>query len=287
MRTAFFLSRNLIGDALYISPAWRVWYEQNKGRYDKIQLCTLNDHVKMLYKGMGVPCEVVTELDVDQSQYEFVHEFNVNDAFMNSDRNKCHVAESYAKLLNVELKSEPDMSHLRPTYWPPEIELDEMEKGLILVSMFSASCSSRQGNRPNKMLPWTKWKPILRWIANEFPGAKVRLLGAPTDQVPDFEFQLWKTIVPDLEYMRAVPLDRLAWIMRASLLTITVDNGMSHLAASQQAREFVLYPACLGTHYILPVGNQERMEYLQMDPNEISPAVIQFRLNKAKLKWKL
>lgn len=287
MKTALFLSKNLIGDALYISPAWRVWYEKNRDYFQKIDLFTLKDHVTMLYKGMGVPANVITELDHEQTQYDFLHEFNVNEAFGYSDKNKCHVARSYAKLLGVELKEETDNSHLRPTYWPPEIELDEMEKGLILVSMFSASCSSRQGGRPNKMLPWPKWRPILRWIVQEFPGAKVRLLGAPTDEVPGYEWERWKDLGVDLEYMRGVPLDRLAWIMRESLFTITVDNGMSHLAASQQAREFVLYPACLGTHYILPVGNQARMEYLQMDPVEISPALIQFRLSKAKMKWKL
>lgn len=291
MKTAVFVSKNLIGDALYISPAWNVWYQQNKLRFDRIVLVTLPDHVARLYKGMGIPgVDVVTEWDREHAVADFVHEFNVSEAFSVSAINRCHVAESYAKLLQVELEKKPDLSHLRPIYHPPAIELESWEKGQILVSMFSASCTSRDKNRPgmlpNKMLPWPKWKAVWRWIEQHFPEVPIALLGAPTDEIPQPDFQELLKIHPKTFYMKGVPLDRLAWIMRESLFTITVDNGMSHLAASQQAREFVLYPVALTTTYILPWGNQERMGYLHMDPNTVSPALVLWKLEETrKQKW--
>lgn len=287
MRTALFESRNLIGDALYISPAWNEWYQRNGERYDRIDLLTLPDHVAVLYRGMGVPCEVIHELP-ENKNYDFAHVFNVNDAFRLSDQKKCHVAESYAELLLLEpLKKLPNHEHVRPIYMPPEIELHENEKGLILISAFSASCTSRQGRPPNKMLPWYKWLPVWRWLYEKFPDKRLVLLGAPTDEVPNPVMTQMRKIHPHTEYMRGIALDRLAWIMREALFIITIDNGMSHLAASQGAREFVLYPACLGAHYILPIGNAQNLNWIHMDPMSLSPATLVWALQNAKEYWKV
>jgi ADP-heptose:LPS heptosyltransferase len=86
--------------------------------------------------------------------------------------------------------------------------------------------------------------------------------------------------------MLHIPLNRLALIMQHAKLVVTIDNGMSHLAASQSANTFLMYPQCLGTHYILPIGNPN-LEYVQMNPVYVSPAQLLFGLKKAVERFKL
>ena len=47
---------------------------------------------------------------------------------------------------------------------------------------------------------------------------------------------------------------------------VTIDNGMAHLAASQKAKMILFYPACLGTHWIVPIGNPNMLQVIQLDP---------------------
>ena len=309
MKRALFKSVNLIGDALYISPALRQWHQQNPDY--EIEIQTLNDHVARLYYGMGVPLRAIHNYQ-PKLQYDFQHTFDVNQAFKLSDEKKQHIAESYADLLGVKLDKKlrcadndperdckcggergksscmfpgTDMSHVGPFYEPPkDLEMVTSPEA-VLVSMFSASCSSR-GNPPgppNKMLLTYKWKPILKAIRKQFPLSPIWFLGAPTDQVPQ---ELLELIQNNGGPMLGIPLDRLALVMRDCKFVVTLDNGMAHLAASQKVREFVFYPRALGTHYILPVGNSN-MRYVHMDPNTISPAEILWRLQTAWKEWGL
>jgi hypothetical protein len=48
---ALFVSRNLIGDALYVGPALRAWIKKNPN--SNVYLLTLNDHITPLYEGVG------------------------------------------------------------------------------------------------------------------------------------------------------------------------------------------------------------------------------------------
>jgi len=297
MKKALFTSKNLIGDALYISLAWRAWWEKNKAEYDTVDLLTLDDHVKILYYGMGVPLRgMYYSTPGHLFEYDFQHTLDVSAAFKLSDEKGQHVAESYADLLGVEIERKPDRSHLVPFYQPPtrneaveaairngekQILFTDEHKGSILISMFSASCSSRKGERPNKMLPWPKWLPILKEIRKQFPDNPIRFLGAPTDMVPNGYAM---NLVTAGEYMLGIPLDRLAHIMRESLFVLTLDNGMAHLAASQGAREFIFYPRVLGTHYILPFGNRN-MKYIHMDPTSLNPAQAVWGLQQAWKEW--
>lgn len=259
MKRALFVSNNLIGDGLYISPSLNVWHKANPD-YD-ITIQTLKNYVTPIYEHMGVPATVVTEaVDMD---HEFKHVFNVSDAFHLSDQKKIHIAESYAELLGVQLEKKQDGSHLRPIYNPPEMEVPEEHKGVILVSMFSASCSSRQGGPPNKMLPWKTWVPILRYLrALDIP---IRFLGGPDDRAP--------LEISEDEYLRAIPMPMLANVMRKARVLVTVDNGMSHMAASQLTPTFLFYPVALGTHFILPRGNRY-MKYIHMNPVSLEPGLV-------------
>lgn len=285
MKKSLFVSRNLIGDGLYIGPSLVRWHELNPEF--EIDLLTLDDHVKCIYDHFGIPVNVVTSVP-PEFQYDFQHTFNVNEAFDYSDRRfretgkpeGCHLAEAYAALLGVDLVIDPahPKAHIGPIFIPTEEEIVEEMEDLVLISMFSASCTSRDKTRPglppNKMLPWPKWELIIRYLRDHFGDENLRFLGAPTDRAPELS-------VSEDQYLTGVPLNRLALYMKHSKCVITLDNGMAHLSASQKVREFVFYPVCLGTHYIMPIGNPRCM-VLQMDPvrlsvgNHVIPALKQF-----------
>ena len=296
----FFKSINLIGDALNISPAWRQWIKEhchwtNTEEDDEIYMQTLPDHTAPLYQGMVRDLvKIQTVFEKPEGTFDFEHTFNVNDAFSLCDRKKCHIADAYAELLGVKLEGAND--RLKPTFIPETFAIsgdigdiiDPEFKDNILISMFSASCTSRDPKIgiPNKMLPWVKWKPMIRYLRDRFPTTPIRFLGGP-DDCKLIPIELEKDLVYDThEYMLHIPLNRLALIMQHAKLVVTIDNGMSHLAASQSANTFLMYPQCLGTHYILPIGNPN-LEYVQMNPVYVSPAQLLFGLKKAVERFKL
>src|ERR1700756_1002372 len=272
-----FKSVNLIGDSLYIGPALRKWLQKTAVREDEIYMWTLNDHIAPLYPGMirDMEYKLKVVFDRPEGNFDFEHVFNVNDAFALSDKKKQHVAESYAELLGVELDryipNAPGIASkatLKPIFIPEQETLSPEMARLgterpILISMFSASCESRDkdhpGLPPNKMIPWEKWIPMIELLRKEYPDVPIRFLGAPTDMVPDeYVVDTAKyafAIVRPGEYMLGIPLNQLAIIMQYARLVVTIDNGMSHLAASQEAPTCLFYPRCLGPWYILPIGN--------------------------------
>jgi hypothetical protein len=275
---ALFKSVNLIGDALYVGPALRAWIKQQKGPVE-IWLETLNDHVAPLYYGMVRDFlhgeryhEEARHLKTfavihnhPEGQFDFEHTFDVSAAFKLSDQKKQHLATSYAELLGVKIGDTKES--LKPIYIPDtgEIPPPTIPEGCILVSMFSASCSGRDPKCnyvPNKMLPWLKWEPMLNYLRLQFPDTPIKFLGAPADMVPNGYAM---NIVRPGEYMLGIPLNRLALIMKTAKLLVTIDNGMSHLGASQETPTFLMYPVALGPHYILPIGNPN-LVWLHMNP---------------------
>lgn len=275
---ALFKSINLIGDALYVGPALSAWIKQQKEPVD-IWFQTLDDHVAPLYEGMVRDLWLPGEHHVHtfgtvfnrprEIKFDFEHTFDVNAAFKLSDAKKQHLAKSYADLLGVEIGNEK--SDLKPIYIP-EIEwIEEYMKGCILISMFSASCTGRDPKCnyiPNKMLPFEKWIPMIEFLRSKFPGTLIRFLGAPTDLLPP---EWDRKITADTnEYMLGIPLNRLALIMRSAKLLVTIDNGMSHLGASQEVPTFLMYPKALGLHYIMPIGNPN-LVFVHMNPVNVSP----------------
>lgn len=294
-----FKSNNLIGDALYISPALREWLKKNlHWRHsdniteDDIYIQTLPDHVAPLYQGMVRDLVTIeTVFNRPEGEFDFEHVFDVSAAFAVCDKEKIHVSEGYAKLLGVSIDT------LKPTFIPDykapdwvedpfDLELD----GCILISAFSASCESRDKNHPNlppnKMLPFDKWKPLLKLIREQYPDTAIRFLGAPSDMDTVNKENLYaKDIVRPGECMFGIPLNRLALIMQEAKLLVTIDNGISHLGASQETPTFLMYPRCLSPHYICPVGNPN-LVWVHMDPVHVSPAQLRHGLAYAINKFK-
>jgi hypothetical protein len=287
---ALFKSHNLIGDALNISPAWRTWIknklELTDGNLD-ITMSTLPDHIAPLYQGMVRDLvEIKTVFNRPEGNFDFDFDFNVSMAFKLCDINKYHIAEGYAEMLGVKLDG--GLERLKPIYLPVQDEVDVPEN-TILVSMFSASCEGRDPKCnyiPNKQLPTDKWKPILNLIRKEYPNFPVRFLGAP-EHIEDVDKNNMyaKDIVGPGECMFGIPLNRLALIMQKAKLLVTIDNGMSHLGASQETNMFLMYPRCLGPHYILPLGNPN-LVWCHMEPVHVNPAQICHGLSHAISKFK-
>jgi hypothetical protein len=243
---ALFTSRNLIGDTLYVEPALSVWAKEHPG-WD-IDLLTLNDHITCLYEGMNIPgLRVVFE---PEPPYDFEFEFHVGKAFTFGEQFHWHIAKCYSAGLGTTIPDNP-----RVTYIPPE---GENEKDLVLLSMFSNSCASRQGKPPNKMLNWATWLPILI-LARQM--GRVGVLGGPLDETP-------LTLMKE-ELFLGQPLPKIARMMRDAKLLITIDNGMGHLAATQGTPTILFYPTCLGRHWIIPTGNPNLL-VLHMDPVKLS-----------------
>jgi ADP-heptose:LPS heptosyltransferase len=274
---ALLSSFNLVGDSLCISAALRAWHRENPAH--EINLLTNNDAVAELYKGMGVPLQVIFERAfVEQHgnaeigytvEYDFEFNFDVSKAFDICDRKKCHLAQGYADLLGVKIGQ--SAADLGPFYDPPIVAEDDewvakVPANTILLAPFSRSCSSHSGKPPNKCLPWVKWKPILRFLRQS--GRPVRVTGSKDERADELGFS-------EEEYLTGMPLRPLARAMKEQRisLVVSVDNGISHLAGSQKMPQILYYPMCLGLHYAVPWSNPNVLP-IHLDPAVAEPAQI-------------
>lgn len=263
---ALFKSNNLIGDSLYISVPLRQWIMEHRDW--QVYLQTLPDHIAALYQGMTRDLKILhMEFNRPEGEFDFEFNFDVNKAFKLSDQKRQHISQSYAEMLGVSIQ-EPG-----PVYEPlfSDCQWDfhgcNLNGNLILISMFSASCASREGKPPTKMPAWDKWIPMLKLLRSSYPNAPIKMLGAPTDHLPDNLQLLTEEL--HIERMHGIPLNELAMIMKSAKFLLTLDNGMAHLAASQKCPTFLMYPKCLAPHYILPIGNKEKLEWIHIDPSTV------------------
>jgi hypothetical protein len=273
MSNAMFVNANGVGDTLYLSVAWNAWFRRYGEQFDTVYLNTLNNHVTVLYHGMGVPCRMFFGLRATEDlthwdasipvDTRFVHWFDPSAAFRLCQEHNIHLAEGFAKLLGVDIAKKEDKSHLRPVYQTTkESEL----QGAILVAMFSSRCKSRFPDAEHyRMMPFSEWKVVLHFLRKAVPGT-YRFVGAAEDRA--------KTLaIADEEWLTGVPLDQLAAVMKRAKLFIGVDGGMTALATSQNTPTFVVYPDCYKLSYTLPVCNP-KMGYIQAALNTVRGEVV-------------
>jgi Glycosyltransferase family 9 (heptosyltransferase) len=267
MKRALFVSKNLIGDALNIAPAWRAWWDLHRESRCEIDLVTHADHVAPLYSAMGVPANVITNLSqqdaVHRHSYDFVFHLDVSKAFEIGIRQRLHVTQAYAKMIGVKACG------MKPVCLLDQVAYrgDDVEDGCILISPFSESCASRSGKAPNKMLPFATWAPVIDYMQTF--ERTLYVLGSRKD-APIAEFGLRSS-----QFLLGThSLMEIARIMRdRAALLVTVDNGMSHLAASQDLPTLLFYPACLPMSWIVPRGNPHCTP-MQLDPAKCSAAEV-------------
>src|ERR1019366_1362903 len=197
----------------------RAWHRDHP-EY-KIYQLTNNDSVADLYKGMGVPLEVIFDETFHQKEhnievtytikYDLEFTFDVNRAFKICDTKHCHLAQGYADLLEVDIGKQA--TDLGPFYNAPVLEEDNewlarVPDGTILLAPFSRSCASHDGKPPNKCLPWAKWKPILRFLRNT--GHPIRVTGSIDERADELGFS-------EEEYLSGMPLRPLARAMKEKM----------------------------------------------------------------------
>jgi ADP-heptose:LPS heptosyltransferase len=293
MRRALIVSRNLIGDALCAGVAIREFFKQKlktEDGFDVIDLLTIKDHVTVLYKGIGVEWSNVFTNENHQSEeikegeweYDKIYTIGAGDAGKYADDHQCHIIEGFCDQLGIEPPQVDILTNQlgtfkawKPFYKSPSAEAFaeslSTEDELILFSPFSASCASRKGGEPNKMLKPDHWVPLIDFMRTLGP---IRMLGAP-DDLPHESWQL-----SEEEVMTYVPLDWLAAVMKKAKLVITIDNGMGHLADSQDAPHILFYPMCLGLHFILSWG-ANHMVPIQLEPSQAQATQIMSSVRRA------
>lgn len=242
---ALFKSHNLLGDGINIGPALLKWHEKN-ARPD-VFMDVLPDYTKVMYERMGLP--VTFAENTDPSVYDFFFKFDCNEAFKLGETKGIHITHAYADLLGVDIGD--SLYSYRPRF---DVEEEDHEKDLVLLSLFSRSCTSQQGGRPNKMLPWNKAATVMEYL-RQF--GKIGILGAPGDRAP--------IEATEDEYFTGLPLNKVALMLRDCRFLLTIDNGLSHLSASQKTKSVVLYPRCLSPNWIAPIGNPNA-RIIQIDP---------------------
>lgn len=245
VKRALFISKNLIGDGLNTAPALIAWYKQHPDW--EIDLWTLPDSIGGIYRHFGVPLHTIVREEDLRYPYDFEFKFDCGEAFKIGDTAQCHIAKAYAAMLQVQIPSN------QLTFIPNE---GPHNSGRVIISPFSASCSSRQGHPPNKMLSMKFWNIFLKRLRHL---GKIAVLGGPTDGDPALE------VSPE-ECFFGYPLNEVALMLRDCKLFVTIDNGMAHLGASQSAPMVLFYPACLGTHWILPWNSNPKFGWVQVDP---------------------
>ena len=268
MKRALLNSPLLMGDGLYVGPVVKRWFETKGKEFDEVHLTTVPNHAADIYKYMGLPWKIVSEKD--KEPYDYEHTFNAWDALrLISDKRKCHLIHSYGELMGVDTTGIP----LVPIFEPPDWEVPEHLKGRILVSMMSYSDPINKVPRK-----WSDWTILLNTLREAYPGAKLGVLGAKTERVPE------ELGIKDDEYLLGLPLVETAHVMRHCKCVVTVDNGMAHLAASQKVRQFYLAAWCLNLYFIVGWGNPN-LRIWHFNPMTADMNVVNEALQSAILDW--
>jgi len=300
---ALVVSQNLCGDSLYIQPAVKKWQAEHPDW--QLDLLTHKNYIAVLYCGMGIDWHYVFFDDcdaTDASQYDSKFLLGAGDAGKLAEQRKCHIAEAYAEMMGVKL-DEPIIETpfgkfraIRPHFDPIEarsgtslevltraMERQRLHNDCVLWSPFSASCTSQEKDRdgrllgkpPNKMLTTKSWMDAIRYMRSLGP---LRLLGGLDEEVP----ATWQLTLEEMETL-GLPLAETALLMRQSRLVVTVDNGMGHLAASQDANCVVFYPMVLSLGFIFPWGCPYSVP-IHMRPQDITSASALYYVERS-VKW--
>jgi len=290
MKRALVISKNLIGDALNAGVAIREWFRLKREDFDEIDLLTNQDHVTRIYHGLGVKWDMVYTGYPDPEDITFgkgytfdkIYNLGAGEAGAYCDQQKCHIIEGFCNQLGIDPPRVDTIQdrlgtfkayHLFYNPWQTLNSLEtKIDEDLVLFSPFSASCSSQKDNQPpNKMLKPDHWVPIINFLRTLGP---IRMLGAPSDR-PHESWQL-----SEEEILTGVRLDLLAATMKKAKLIITIDNGMGHLASSQDAKHILLYPMVLSLNFIIPWGANFTIP-IQMEPTQVQPQQLMWSIQKA------
>jgi hypothetical protein len=145
--------------------------------------------------------------------------------------NDLHMAQGHMRYLGL------------PTIPPHMLNL-EYEKWDVVPYDFLISPYSRSNYMNNKLWPYDRWQQVINWLNSK--GMNVAVLGAGEDPAEVFT---------GVEYLFNCKLNIVAsHIERVNKAILTIDNGISHLAAFLKAPHFGLMPQCLPPNWITDQG---------------------------------
>lgn len=260
------VSKNLLGDGLWVGPPLRLWYESHQDW--EIDVLTNDDPIQVIYGRMGLSVRVIVSEAELRRPYDQEVVMDPSRAHAIRQKNKGHIVQCYGEMLGVRVPELAKASEsYRPTFYVgvgggremTDSRVDELPDGVVFLAPFSRSCASQKGEPPNKMLPWVLWQGIIRWLQSR--GYEYRILGALNDRTP--------LPVLEREYASGWPLETVGWAMQKKCRAIIgVDNGIMHVAAAQCLPEVLFYPAVLAKGWIAPLGNPH-LALLHLDPARV------------------
>lgn len=260
MKKVLFNSINLLGDGLYACCVIKKYAELHPE--DSIAVYTNKSFVTPIYGQIGVSLQIFTDMKFVE-QYAPDTTFDLGAGAAGDYREMklregvdLHIAQALGQMV-----CGIDIPDFRPPYRATREYVAPDLEGAIFLSMFSASCASRKGGAPNKMLPWSKWLPVIQYLRQyKIP---IRVLGGPDDYVSGLGFS-------EEEYLLGTSVNYTTNLFQKARLFVTLDNGLGHLAAIYNTPTLLFYPACLQVGFIAPVYNSN-LAIMHVDP-AVSPA---------------
>lgn len=254
MRCLFY-DYNLLGDSLQTTPALRAFYKEfaqnEKNLPLTITIAAHDNYVSDIFNRLGddVPIEVFTgkKEDLDEHSFDFVFNFDISKAFSIGVASNTPACLVFCQMLGVTPeRGYPFFFYKAPfVLKEPTYLLEDFEKpvtNFILLQPYSVSCSSWSNEKANKRMPDECWAAIYSWLKRDYPQFHVRVLGSEKDY-----------IIPGIsedDHRMGLSLDEVAYRQRNARLVISLDSGVAHLAASQDARMIELYPECLPSQWM-------------------------------------
>ncbi len=232
-----FASVNLIGDTITQTPAIRTFRKLNPRRH--VTWGLQEQPGRKLFEQMskmGVCDEVFFTAEWDRLRnlqyegYDQMFKMNCNQAFQVGGEKKCHIAQAYGHLIDVEVFSH----EILPTV-PLGPGCPVPPARCMVISPNSASNDHKgDGFSGNKVAPWETWRRLIQYFkdANRIQDA-LFLLG-PEDPNP---------IIPVRS--ERLPLEMVPAFIKLACegggLYAGVDNGITHIAAGLEVPCFVIY----------------------------------------------
>jgi len=236
--TVVFKSQMLMGDAIYVSAVIGRYMRENPE--DRVIIETLDEYPKEVYSWLPGRPEITFATDTD---CDVLVEFDVTDAMHSAVKKDHGIWHGLADTAKISGLYRPQLTADDiPILNIPRVEIPEQWKGAFVICPFSRSCTSHQGQPPNKTLPTATWLPLLRFLRRR---GKVLFVGGPDDRMQGFA-------IDESERIAGLPLVIAANVFKEARCIISVDNGLARISTLVGANTVTLMPEFLPLEVFAP-----------------------------------
>ena len=232
-------SDQLMGDTLMMTPAIRNLAIQNPDseivywvpRHDKGQHLS-NNH--LLLRGSPYLSGIFIEGEFEQKEDDTLYKMDPMRAYIWACANGKTISQGFGHIVGVEIKDDD----LKYEYYMTDEERDEghafvedIGKGapVVIVARHSASCASNDPNVrvPNKCILNTEWNNAIQVLSQGKLKDHCFVAVGSEKESRDIRYAKWSG-----KKAYGLPLRKLAAIVAASRLTLSIDTGIRHLASA-------------------------------------------------------